>query len=253
MIALLEAHRAGLLKRAHLMPNIVAGIIVGIVAMPLAMAFAIASGATPAQGLYTAIIAGLTTALLGGTRVQISGPTGAFIAVLAGITARYGVAGLQIATLMAGVMLLLMGLARLGSVIKFIPNPVIVGFTAGIAVIVWVGQWKYFFGLPDVGGLHFHDKLFALLRAFPDFDPITTGIAALTLAVLIAGSLWLDRVPGLRRIPAPLIAMLLATGIQAYAHFPSVATIGSAFGGIPRTLPPFGLPAFSLGDMLQLV
>ncbi len=147
MIALLEARRAGLLSRAHLPNNIVAGLVVGIVAMPLAMAFAIASGATPAQGLYTAIVAGLATSLLGGTRVQISGPTGAFIAVLAGITAQYGIAGLQAATFMAGVILLLLGVARLGGVIRFIPSPVIVGFTAGIAVIIWVGQWKDFFGL----------------------------------------------------------------------------------------------------------
>jgi len=165
MIAFLEAQRAGLLGRAHFARNAVAGVVVGIVAMPLAMAFAIASGATPAQGLYTAIVAGLATSLLGGTRVQISGPTGAFIAVLAGITAQYGIAGLQLATLMAGVILLVMGLARLGSVIKFIPNPVITGFTAGIAVVIWVGQWKDFFGLhPAPGGSHFHEKLLALIK-----------------------------------------------------------------------------------------
>ena len=191
MIALLEAHRAGLLQRAQLMPNIVAGVVVGIVAMPLAMAFAIASGATPAQGLYTAIVAGLVTSIAGGTRVQISGPTGAFIAVLAGITAQYGIAGLQAATVMAGCILLVMGLARLGSVIKFIPNPVIVGFTAGIAVIIWTGQWKDFFGLhPAASGLHFHEKFLAVLRAFPDLHIATTLIAALTLAVLIAGNRW---------------------------------------------------------------
>src|SRR5688572_8163583 len=149
MIALLEAHRAGLLKINQLAPNLVAGVVVGIVAMPLAMAFAIASGATPAQGLYTAIVAGLATSLLGGTRVQISGPTGAFIAVLAGVTAQYGIAGLQAATLMAGVILLIMGFLQLGSVIRFIPSPVIVGFTSGIAVIIFVGQWAYFFGLPS--------------------------------------------------------------------------------------------------------
>ena len=203
MIALLEAHRAGLLGGAHFSRNLVAGVVVGIVAMPLAMAFAIASGATPAQGLYTAIVAGLATSLLGGTRVQISGPTGAFIAVLAGITGQYGIAGLQMATMMAGVILLVMGLARLGSVIKFIPNPVIAGFTAGIAVVIWVGQWKDFFGLhPAASGLHFHDKLMALIGAFPGFDPATTGIAALTLAIVIAGNLWFGRVPGLRRVPA---------------------------------------------------
>jgi SulP family sulfate permease len=254
MIALLAAHRDGLLVRANFVPNVVAGITVGIVAMPLAMAFAIASGATPAQGIYTAIIAGLTTSLLGGTRVQISGPTGAFIAVLAGITAHHGIGGLQVATLMAGVMLLLMGLARLGSVIKFIPNPVITGFTAGIAVIVWIGQWKYFFGLePSRTGSHFHENLWALLQSFPRFDPATTTLAVITLVVLVAGGIWLKRVPGLRRIPAPLLAMVLATGIQAAARFPSVATIGSAFGGIPRSLPAFAWPDFPVGDALQLV
>jgi SulP family sulfate permease len=134
VIALLEARRAGLFRGPKVTTDIIAGVVVGIVAMPLAMAFAIASGATPAQGLYTAIIAGLTTAIFGGTRVQISGPTGAFIAVLAGITAQYGVAGLQVATLMAGIILIGMGLARLGGVIKFIPHPVIVGFTSGIGV-----------------------------------------------------------------------------------------------------------------------
>src|SRR5688572_11672332 len=154
--------------------------------MPLAMAFAIASGATPAQGLYTAIVAGLATTLLGGTRVQISGPTGAFIAVLAGITAQYGIAGLQAATFMAGVMLLVMGLTRLGSVIKFVPGPVIAGFTAGIAIIIWVGQWKDFFGLPPVAtAVHFHQKLLALIAALPHWHPATTGLAVLTLAILL--------------------------------------------------------------------
>ncbi len=254
MIALLEARRAGLLKRAHLMPNLVAGLVVGIVAMPLAMAFAIASGATPAQGLYTAIVAGVVTSLLGGTRVQISGPTGAFIAVLAGITAQYGIAGLQAATIMAGVILLVMGIARLGSVIKFIPSPVIVGFTAGIAVIIWTGQWKDFFGLqPAVSGLHFHEKFIAVLRVLPEVHLATTLIAALTLAILIAGTRWFASIPGLKRVPAPLVAMLVAMGIQAVWQFPGVATIGSAFGGIPRALPAFSWPAVPLSDLLQLV
>lgn len=115
MIALVEAHRAGLLSRAHWLPNVVAGLVVGVVALPLAMAFAIASGARPEQGIYTAIIGGGLIAILGGSRVQIAGPTGAFIAILAGVTAKHGIAGLQIATLMAGVMLVLMGLARMGA------------------------------------------------------------------------------------------------------------------------------------------
>ncbi len=254
MIAWLEAKRAGLFSRAHLTRNVAAGLVVGIVALPLAMAFAIASGATPAQGLYTAIVAGLATSLLGGTRVQISGPTGAFIAVLAGVTATHGIAGLQIATLMAGAILVLMGVARLGSVIKFIPSPVIVGFTAGIAVIIWVSQWKDFFGLRVAGGaMHFHEKLIASVQALPQLDPYTTGIAMLTLAVLVIGHRGLDRVPGLRRVPAPLLAMLLATGIQVVWNFPGVATIGTAFGGIPRSLPALGLPDVSFSSLLPLV
>ena len=254
MIALLEAHRAGLLSRAHLPHNIVAGLVVGIVAMPLAMAFAIASGATPAQGLYTAIVAGLATSLLGGTRVQISGPTGAFIAVLAGITAQYGIAGLQAATFMAGLILLVLGVARLGGVIRFIPSPVIVGFTAGIAVIIWVGQWKDFFGLhPAPSGLHFHEKILALLQALSHPHLATTLIAAGTLVILIAGNRVLGKIRGLERLPAPLLAMLAATAAQAIWHFDGVATIGSAFGGIPRELPGFSWPSLPLGDFLQLV
>jgi len=254
MIALLEARRAGLLTRSQLAPNVVAGLVVGVVAMPLAMAFAIASGATPAQGLYTAIVAGLATSLLGGTRVQISGPTGAFIAVLAGITAQFGVAGLQAATLMAGLILLVLGIARLGSVIRFIPSPVIVGFTAGIAVIIWVGQWKDFFGLhPPPSGLHFHEKFLALLQALQHPHLATTLIASGALALLISGNRLFSKVRGMERLPAPLVAMLAATVAQAIWHFEGVATIGSAFGGIPRELPGFAWPDLALGDYLRLV
>lgn len=254
MIAFIEAHRAGLFKRGAIWNNVVAGLIVGIVALPLAMAFAIASGAKPEHGLYTAIVAGLATSLLGGTRVQISGPTGAFIAVLAGITAQYGIDGLQIATLMAGFILMAMGIAKLGGVIKFIPHPVIVGFTSGIAVIIWVGQWKDFFGLhPAASGPHFHEKVYGLFEAFPDLDLPTTAIAILTLLVVVAGNRVLGRIPGLRRVPAPLVAMLLAMAIQAVCKFPSVATIGTAFGGIPQTLPALHWPDLSAAQVLQLV
>ncbi len=254
MIAFLEAKRAGLLGRDHLWRNVIAGLVVGVVAMPLAMAFAIASGAKPEQGLYTAIVAGFATSLLGGTRVQISGPTGAFIAVLAGITAQYGIVGLQIATLMAGAMLLAMGLAKLGGVIRFIPDPVIVGFTSGIGVIIWVGQWKDFLGLhPAASGTHFHEKLWSLIHALPGLDVPTTVIGLSTLLVVMAGGTLLPRFPGLRRIPSPLIAMLVATGAQAIWQFPSVATIGTAFGGIPRHLPAFAMPEIHTGLVLQLM
>jgi SulP family sulfate permease len=218
------------------------------------MAFAIASGAKPEQGLYTAIVAGLAASLLGGTRVQISGPTGAFIAVLAGITAQYGIAGLQAATLMAGAMLLAMGFLKLGSVIRFIPNPVIAGFTSGIAVIIFVGQWQYFFGLPAApAGAHFHEKSWALMQALPGLHPATTGIAVLALAIVVAGSRVLDRIPGLGRVPAPLVAMLAATAVQAIWRFPGVETIGSAFGGIPRSLPALHWPQIGLTEVFQLV
>lgn len=149
------------------------------------MAFAIASGAKPEQGLYTTIIAGFIESVCGGSRVQIAGPTGAFIVVLSGITARYGIDGLQIATLMAGIMLLLLGLNKMGSIIKFIPDPVILGFTAGIGVVIWVGQWQDFFGLPDVSGQHFHIKLYHLLQALPQLDITTMLLAGLSLIEII--------------------------------------------------------------------
>ncbi len=152
MIALLEAHRSGLLARPHWLPNIVAGLVVGVVALPLAMAFAIASGARPEQGIYTAIVGGLLIAIFGGSRVQIAGPTGAFIAILAGVTAHYGIAGLQVATLMAGAMLVLMGLARLGGVIRFSPPPLIVGVTGGLGDVVFLGRWSDYLGLPRPPG-----------------------------------------------------------------------------------------------------
>jgi SulP family sulfate permease len=140
MIALLDAYRAGLLMRNQWLSNIIAGVIVGVVALPLAMAFAIASGARPEQGLYTAIIGGACVSIFGGSRLQIAGPTGAFVAILAGVTAKYGLSGLAAATLLAGIILVCMGFAKMGVVIRFIPAPVIVGFTAGIGVIIFVGQ-----------------------------------------------------------------------------------------------------------------
>lgn len=249
MIALLEAHRAGLLHRSNWLPNIVSGLIVGVVALPLSMAFAIASGAKPEQGLYTAIVAGLLVSVFGGCRLQIAGPTGAFIVILAGVTAKHGSDGLQIATLMAGLMLLLMGVARLGAIIKFIPDPVIVGFTAGIGVIIWVGQWKDFFGLPATSGEHFHDKLWGLLRLLPQLNPTTTALSVFSLLAVI----FTPKLPGLKRVPGPLIALLAATVLQAVFHFDGVATIGSAFGGIPRGLPSLQLPDVTAARVIELI
>ncbi len=249
MIALLEARRAGFLAREHWMRNVAAGAVVGVVALPLAMAFAIASGAKPEQGLYTAIIAGVLVSLFGGSRIQIAGPTGAFVVILSGITAQYGIAGLQVATLMAGVILLLFGIARMGTVIKFIPAPVIIGFTAGIAVIIWTGQWPSFFGLPEVSGAHFHEKFWHTLQALPQLNLTTTILACATLAVIVL----LPRVPKLGRVPGPLVGVVFAAAIQMVFRFEDVATIGSAFGGIPSTLPLPQLPVLSISTMIELI
>lgn len=249
MIALLEAHRAGLLSRPHWARNIVAGVVVGVVALPLAMAFAIASGARPEQGIYTAIIGGILVAIFGGSPLQIAGPTGAFIAILSGITAKYGMAGLQIATLMAGAILLLMGLTKLGNVIKFIPMPVIVGFTAGIGVIIFVGQWRDFLGLPSIAGEHFHERLWHLIQAMPHVHWPTVALAAMSLAILAVT----PRIKGLARVPAPLLAMVIVSLMQAWLQIPGVATIGSAFGGIPTGLPSFELPTVSMGQAISLL
>lgn len=249
MKTVIECYQDGLFNKKWWLPNIVSGIIVGVVALPLAMAFAIASGAKPEQGLYTAIVAGLLVSLFGGSRLQIAGPTGAFIVVLSAITSQYGIDGLQIATMMAGVMLFLFGLARLGGVIKFIPDPVIIGFTSGIAVVIWVGQWQYFFGLPPVQGTHFHEKLWHLLEVFPSLDPMTTGLALLSLLTV----LYANKVPGLKRVPGPLIALVVATTLQAVFHFKGIATIGTAFGGIPQGLPSFQLPHISVDRLIELI
>lgn len=249
MLAILEAKKAGLLNRNHWLSNIVAGVIVGVVALPLAMAFAIASGAKPEQGLYTAIVAGLFVSIFGGTRLQIAGPTGAFIVVLSGITAKYGIEGLQIASLMAGVILLLLGLAKMGGIIKFIPDPVIVGFTAGIGVIIWVGQWKYFLGLPEVVGEHFHTKLYNLLQVFPQFDFATTLLAVLAISLVI----YSPKLPGLKRVPGPLVALVVTTLIQITFQFEGIKTIGTAFGGIPHGLPEFAAPSITWGEVIELI
>ncbi len=249
MIALLEASRAGLFRRRQWAPNVVAGLIVGVVALPLALAFAIASGVRPEQGLYTSIIAGLIVSVFGGSRVQIAGPTGAFIVILAGVVATFGVDGLLLATIMAGIILTALGLARFGGVIRFIPAPVIVGFTAGIGVIIWVGEWHDFFGLPKTGGTHFYDKLWHLLQALPQLDPATTGLALFSLLLIVFG----PRVPGLRRVPGPVIALVAATAIQAVFAFPAVATIGSTFGAIPAGLPRFVLPDVSMDRLIALL
>jgi sulfate permease, SulP family len=249
MIAFLEARRAGLFARGQWLPNVIAGVIVGVVALPLAMAFAIASGARPEQGIYTAIIGGACVSLLGGSRVQVAGPTGAFVAILAGITAHYGISGLETATLMAGIILVLMGAAKMGSVIRFIPAPVIIGFTAGIAVTIFVGQWRDFLGLPPVQAEHFHERLWRLIEAMPHLNWPTAALGLGSLLLVI----YTPRVSALSRLPGPLVAMLMATVAQAIFHFPGVATLGTAFGGIPRGLPTFSVPDLSPAHIVTLL
>ena len=249
MIAAVEAWRAGLFRRAQWLPNIVAGLIVGVVALPLAMAFAIASGVKPEQGLYTSIVAGAAVALFGGSRIQIAGPTGAFIVILAGVVAQFGVSGLLVATLMAGVILVAMGLARLGAVIRFIPDPVIVGFTAGIAVIIWIGQWQYFFGLAPPGGGAFHEKAWQLLQALPGLHPATAILALASLLLAV----WGPRLPGMAKVPGPLLAMVAATVAMALWQPEGVATIASTFGEIPRSLPTLQFPVLSFDLLIALL
>ena len=249
MIAWIEARRAGLLGRAHWANNIVAGIIVGVVALPLSMAFAIATGVKPEQGIYTAIVASVIVAVAGGSRVQIAGPTGAFIAILSGITAKFGFDGLQIATLLAGIMLLFMGLFRFGGMIRFISMPVIMGFTAGIGVVIFVGQWAAFFGLPKAGGEHFHQQLWSLLQSLPHLHPTTTALGLFSLALLLL----MPKVPLLRRLPSPMWVLLCTTVLQSLFHFEGVATVGSAYGTIPRALPHFSLPNFATAETAKLI
>lgn len=249
MLAIIKAYKAGLFKSSNIINNIVAGIIVGIVALPLSMAFAIASGASPEHGLYTAIIAGFIVGVFGGSRVQIAGPTGAFVVILANITAKHGIVGLQVATIIAGFMLLFMGLVKLGSVIKFIPNPVIVGFTSGIGVIIFVNEWKDFFGLNVKIPLdaHFLEKVTALLSHLPDLSYQATLLGLLSLILVIVTPKIIKPIPG------PLVAMVTATILQTIFKFNNVATIGNTFGTIPQTLPTFTIPELSFNQVIVLV
>jgi sulfate permease, SulP family len=229
---------------AQFRADAIAGLTVAIVALPLSMAIAIASGASPAQGLYTAIIGGFLVSALGGSRFQVGGPAGAFIVLVAAIIQTHGVQGLLLATLLAGVLLLAIGLLRLGTYIKFIPYPVTVGFTAGIAVIIFASQIKDLLGLtlggPEPGALL--DKLPALWQALPSFTPTTIALAGSTILLLAV----------LRRLkphwPGMLIAVAGAAAVTGLLGLP-VETIGSKFGGIPSSLPWPALPEISLAKI----
>lgn len=224
---------------SELRADAVAGLTVAIVALPLSMAIAIASGATPAQGLYTAIIGGFLVSLLGGSRFQIGGPAGAFIVLVAAAVAQHGMDGLILATFLSGLMLTASGLLRLGTFIKFIPFPVTVGFTAGIAVIIFASQVKELLGLniiSEPGPLL--EKLLVLWAALPTVTPVAVAISAMTIAIII-GLKWLRP-----HWPGMLIAVTTVTVATALFGL-TVTTIGSEFGGIPSVLPAPSLPTIS--------
>ena len=233
--------------RRQLGADLTAGVIVGIVALPLSIAFAIASGVPPAAGLYTAIVAGFIISALGGSRVQIGGPTGAFVVIVYGIVQRYGVDGLTVATLMAGLMLIAFGIARLGAVIKFIPAPVVTGFTTGIAIIIFSSQVKDLLGL-RMGEVpaEFVEKWIAFARNLGSTNPAAVGVSALGLAILL---FW-PRVS--RSIPAPFVALVACTLLVRFGGL-QVETIGSRFGEIASTLPHFRWPSVSYEEVRGLV
>ena len=227
--------------------DLLSGFIVGIVALPLAIAFAIASGVSPERGLYTAIIAGFIISVMGGSRVQIGGPTGAFIVIVYGIVQAHGVNGLIIATFMAGVMLIIMGLIRLGAVIKFIPHPLIIGFTSGIALIIFSSQIKDFFGL-DMGAVpaDFIEKWNSYFDSFNSVNIYALLIALGTIAVIL---LWPKMT---HKVPGSLIAILITTLITQLSHLP-VDTIGSRFGAITSSLPVPVMPHLDFVTIKNLI
>jgi SulP family sulfate permease len=233
-------------SRAQAIADVTAGVIVGIVALPLCIAFAIASGLPPAYGLYTGVVAGFLISAFGGSRVQIGGPTGAFVVIVYGIVQEYGVAGLTVATIMAGAILVAMGLARMGGAIKFIPFPVTTGFTSGIALVIFSSQ------IPDLLGLRlakvpveFFAKWNAIARGLGTINPHATLLAAGALVILIG---W----PKLsRRVPAPFVALLAAT-IATWMFGLQVETIGTRFGEISGALPRMRIPNIGFDTMRHL-
>jgi SulP family sulfate permease len=233
--------------RTQFTHDLTAGVIVGIVALPLAIAFGIASGVAPAQGIYTAIVAGFVISVLGGSRVQIGGPTGAFVVVVYAIVQQYGVPGLAVATLMAGVILVLLGVFKLGTLIKFIPHPLVTGFTSGIAVIIASNEIRDFFGL-NVAKMpaEFFEKLALLWSAADTANLWSVAVAVFTLVLLVG---WRELN---WRLPGPFVAVVLTAAAVRLFHLP-VETIGSRFGVIDAGFPAPTIPSISLADVRALV
>ena len=224
--------------------DVLAGVTVGLVALPLAMAFAIASGVPPQAGLYCAIVAGFLISALGGSTTQIGGPTGAFVVVVYGIVARYGLDGLFMCTLIAGVLLVVLGVTGLGTAVKFIPRPVVVGFTNGIAVIIASTQIKDFFGLTvDKVPGEFLARMEVIARNFRTLSPAATSLAALALLMILVCMRYVKRVPGY------IVALFVGTTLVILLKLP-VETIGTRFGGIPSGFPGIKIPQFR-ADLLR--
>ena len=255
--------------RERFLRDLGAGLTVGIVALPLAMAFAIASGLKPEAGLWTAIIAGLLIAMLGGSNVQIGGPAGAFIVIVYGIVERYGLANLLIATACAGVLLFAMGLLRLGRLVRYVPVSIVIGFTNGIAVLIAVSQIKDWLGLKiDKMPADFFAQVRVMAEHIGTFNPYAFGLGAVCVAGLFAWPrLWHEQspiraalnLPGMdstvrlnKRVPAPVVALITLTLAASYFKLP-VETIGTRFGTIPQGLPAFTLPEFSWETVKLLV
>ena len=234
-------------NRSTLAADVGAGITVGIIALPLAMAFAIASGLPPERGLFTAIVAGFLISLLGGSRVQIGGPTGAFVVLVAGIMAQYGYSGLVACMLMAGVLLILFGIFRLGGLMRFIPFPVTTGFTTGIALVIFSTQVKDLLGLKmETEPSAFIPKWAAIFQSLETLSPASALLGVGAILIISASRRWCPRVPGM------LIAMLVTTAAATLLHL-EVETIGSRFGGLPRMIPAPGLPTLGISDFRNLV
>ncbi|WP_428828626.1 MULTISPECIES: SulP family inorganic anion transporter [Bacillus] len=228
--------------------DLIAGLVVGVVAIPLGMAFAIASGVGPEYGLYTVIVAGILISLFGGSKYQIGGPTGAFVPILFGIVSQYGIENLLIAGFMAGCMLVLFGIFKLGKLMKFIPRPVIIGFTAGIAVIIFSGQIANFLGLK---GVEKHESFFLNMREIVVHLGTANSFAILTaivgLIVILAAQKYIPKIPG------ALLGLLVSTFIAVLFFQGQVETIGSAYGEIPRQLPTFAFPELTIEKMIYLL
>ena len=233
--------------RQDLAADVAAGMTVGVVALPLAMAFGIASGATPQAGIYTAIVGGFLISLFGGSSIQVSGPTGAFVVIVAGIIAAHGLSGLLMVTMMAGVLLIGLAVTGLGQAVKFIPRPVVIGFTNGIALLIATTQVKDALGLRIADPpSEFFARMAALWQGLPQWNPTAFALTALSLAVILVA----PRV--VRRVPGSIVALAAATTAVAAFGLP-VDTIGSRFGGIPAGLPPVDIPAFRADLILPLL